>query len=268
MPRKIRNVAKRPPLSWKDKLLYTVGMLLSVGLMFLSLIYLAFKIPDEIVYADPTVYWGENHIAGICTMPIVLGFFSTFLLFFFGMQKRISIFGNPNYKPKLFAPTLKVYPLGSGRFLESFTEKERKGFRAFIIFLGIIFLLSILIYPTGLYPREVYLKDDTLVSYNMLDEETHRAHITSAQSLKLSTYSGGKHSSPNRVKLSIEYDEKTYTFYLPRTTEAVQKALYIKSFFSPEEIRIRTGGLRSVLRQSEWDSEAIQLLYELFEYTP
>lgn len=268
MARKIRNGAKRPPLSGKDKLLYTMLVLLSIGLCFLSMIYLAFIIPDRIVYKDPHVFWGENHIAGICTMPIVLGFFLLFLLFFLGMQRRIPILGNPKYKPKLFTPTLKVYPLGSGRFLESFTEKERKGFRASIIFLGILFLLSILIYPMGLYPREVYLEDDILVSYNVLDEETHRAHISSAQSLKISTYSGGKHSSPNCVKLSIRYDEETYTFNLPRTTEAVKKALYIKSFFSSEDIQIHTGGLKSVLRRSEWEPEAVQLLYELYEYTP
>ncbi len=269
MAKKIKHGAQRPPLSGIDKFLYITAILLSLSLTFFSMKCLGFTVHNKILFSDPMVLWGNTEVGLICTMPIgILFFFPLYVFFFVGKQKRIPIIGNSKYKPKMFTATLKVYPLCSPQYMDNFTGKEKKGLRVICIYLGIALLLSILIYPLGLYTRKAYLENDVLCSYNMLNEETHRAHISGAESLIISTYGSGKHSAPSRIKLTIFIESRKYIFHLPRTTEAVEKALYIKSFFSPKDITIKTTGIKSVLRNRNWPPSALPLLYELYEYTP
>ena len=129
-------------------------------------------------------------------------------------------------------------------------------------------LISLVVYPMGIHPRRVYLEDDTLITYNMFNEEVHKGQLLDAESLDIShDRSSGKNADlPSNIVLNIHFSDESYTFTLPHTIAAVEKALYIKSWFSPNRITIDAS--EWVLINPEWDAEARPLLYELYECTP
>lgn len=169
----------------------------------------------------------------------------------------------------MFSPTVKVYPIVSPQYKENFTNSERKLLKVFAIVMSILTLLSLLIYPMGIYPRDVYLDSDTIVSYNMFNQETFRGHISSAESLKIGTYTT-RRTHNIYVDLTITFVEKSYTFNF-NSKESLEKALYIKSHFADEQIKItsRSTAIKRLISQMQSEApETIPLIYELYDYTP
>ena len=269
MAKKIKHGAQRPPLSTMDKVFYGVEIFLSLFLALFALIYLGGKFLDKLHTAKGNVLWVNNELGLLCIFPFSAGFcFPLFILLCSARKKRIPIFGNADYKPKLFAPTVKVYPLGHPQYMENFTKRERLILRIMSIYLPVMLLISLVIYPMGIYPRRVYLENDTLITYNMFNEEIHKGQLLDAESLDIThNRSSGRHDGlPSNIVLHIHFSNESYTFTLPHTVAAVEKALYIKSQFSPDRITIDAS--EWVLINPEWDAEARPLLYELYESTP
>jgi len=152
--------------------------------------------------------------------------------------------------------------------MDNFTKRERVILRIMLIYLPVMLLISLVVYPMGIYPRRVYLENDTLITYNMFNEEVHKGQLLDAESLDINHNNrSGRHDGlPSRVVLTIRFTDGSYTFTLPHTVAAVEKALYIKSQFSPDQITIDAS--EWVLINPEWDAEARPLLYELYECTP
>ncbi len=268
MAKKIKHGARRPPLSATDKTLYAIGILLSLGAILFSLLYFGHVFLDDLHTAEGNVLWLNNDTGVLCTLPFAAGFcFPLFLLLCIGKRKRIPILGNPNYKTKLFSPTVKVYPLSSSQYMDNFSKRERTILKFMTIYLPIMLLLSLAIYPMGIYPREVYLESDTLVTYNMSNEEVHREHVSKASSLRIDTNGEGRHDGlPDRVRLIISFPEESYDFILPRNREALERALYIKGLFPSDQITIDANSWLFI--SPDWSAEEKALLYELYEYTP
>ncbi len=270
MAKKIKHGAKKPPLSGIDKFLYTILILLGLGLFFFSLIYMGFILPDRLHNDGSDVIWKDHFISYLAASPFGLIWIIFAIIFLYGKRMRIPIFGNRNYKPKAFSPTIKVYPLFSPQYSENFTNKERRNLRALTYFMAIWIPLSLILYPMGIYPREVYLENNTMVSYNMLNDESHRGHIDSAESLKIHTYSP-RRSIDIYVALTITFEEENYTFDLSRSIDDIEKALYIKNLFHENQIEISTPKrtIKKLISQyGSHDPDTIPLLYELYEYTP
>ena len=271
MAKKIKHGAQRPPLSWIDKFIYLILGLLCFGLCIFSAVYLAFILPDTLHNDTVDVLWKDFGLSSwLATMPMFVIWTIFLTLSICGRKKRIPIFGNPNFKAKSFSPIIKVYPLVSPEYRENFTNKERKSLRAVTIFLAVWIPFSLLLYPMGLYPREVYLKNDTLVSYNMLNNESHRGHISSAESLKIHTWSP-RHDYDCYIALTIYFDKENYTFELSDSIEDIEKAIHIKSFFHKDQIQISTPDrtIRKLISQyGSKNPDTIPLLYKLYEYTP
>ena len=267
MAKKIKHGAQRPPLSTMDKVFYGVGIFLSLFLALFALIYLGGKFLDKLHTAEGNVLWVNNELGLLCIFPFSAGFcFPIFILLCSARKKRIPIFGNADYKPKLFAPTVKVYPLGHPQYTENFTKRERLILRIMSIYLSVMFLISLVVYPMGIYPRRVYLENDTLITYNMFNEEVHKGQLLDAESLDITHNYRSHDGLPSLVVLTIRFTDENYTFTLPPTVAAVEKALHIKRQFSPDQITIDAN--RWVLINPEWDAEARPLLYELYECTP
>ncbi len=271
MAKAIRNGAKRPPLSVFDQLLYFIAGLLLFGFALFTIIYLGSILPDNLHHDSPEVLWKNSGAASVlCTMPLVVVLFVALSLVITGRKLKIPIFGNPKFKPKLFEPVIKVYPLGSPQYSENFTVKERKALRISSICIMITLCVSIFVYPMGIYPRKVYLKDGTLCTYNMLNAESHRANIAGAESFTIRSEYAGRHNLPDFIGISISVDGKNYEFDPPETKESVEYVLYIKSLFSPDQIHITVSKrtFQRMLNNSNLDTDTISLLCELCEMTP
>ncbi len=270
MAKKIKHGAQRPPLSGIDKFLYVILILLGFGLFLFSVIYMGFNLPDRLHNDGSDILWKDQFISYLAALPLSIIWFILSIIFIAGKRRRIPIFGNPNYKPKTFSPTIKVYPLFSPQYSENFTNKERRNLRILTIFMTIWIPLSLVLYPMGIYPREVYLENDTMVSYNMLNNESHRGYITDAESLKIHTYSP-RRSHKIYVALTVTFEEENYTFDLSRSIDDIEKALYIKNLFHENQIEISSPKrtIKKLISQySSHDPDTIPLLYELYEYTP
>ena len=267
MAKKIKHGAQRPPLSGIDRLLYFLLIHIFVGLMFFTLIYFGFILPDKLHRDSSDVIWKECGTSHLSALPLCFLWLATSIFILFGKKRCIPIFGNPRYKPKIFSPTVKVYPISSPQFRDNFTNQERKFLRSFGILFSIYIPLSLLIYPLGLYPRDLYLDNNTIVHYNIFNQEVYREHISSAQSLKIHTRSHGKHSSSIYPALTISFEDEYFTFDI----SDFERALYIKSQFPNEQIKITTSNRtlkRLISQMQSRDPGSIPLLYELYDYTP
>ena len=131
MSTKFGKRAKRPPLSNLDKTLYGVLIALSV-IIPLSLLIVIYIYDSTFLFADESIVASDSWFLLAC-MPIVLFVSLTLgILGSYGLRSRQPLFGNPNFVPKAFSPTLKVYPLFSKDFRES---PERKKYQRTAIIL-------------------------------------------------------------------------------------------------------------------------------------
>ena len=268
MGKKIKHGAQRPPLSQIDKILYTILILLSIGLWLFTAFFIGGTLPNILHQDSADVCLKYSGISYFTALPMWFIWFALFYLFCGGLKKRIPMIGNPIFTPSPFSPTTKVYPLGSPQYRDNFTKKEQKVLKRVTIFLSIWIPVCLIIFPMGIYPRRVYLSNDTLVSYNMFNQETHRQHVSSADSLDIRTYAEGRRSR-TQLTLKISFQEESYTFFISSKVD-LENALHIKEKFSDDRVEIKTtdSDLNHLIYQIKGnDREIATLLYDLVDYT-
>ena len=267
MARKIKPGAQRPPLSQIDKILYTILILLSIGLWLFTVFFIGGTLPNILHRDSADVIIKYSGISFFTALPMWFIWFALFYLFCGGRKKLIPIIGNPDFKSSPFSHTIKVYPLRSPQYKDNFTNKERRTLKRVTIFLAIWIPICLIIYPMGIYPRKVYLKNDTLVSYNMFNQEKHLQHVSSAESLYIHTYVSSK--SYTNLTFNISFQEEHYTFFIS-SKEDLENALYIKGKFPDDRIKINTTDdeLQKLIYLIKGnDREVATLLYELVDFT-
>ena len=112
MSRKRKLHASLPPLSFIDKLIYFLLVLIilffGVFVFYLLIIY----IPKLFATHQGKFLAYSNPISIFCSLPFILISYAIFILLISTMQqKKQPFFGNKSYKSD--KPTLKVYPIFS-----------------------------------------------------------------------------------------------------------------------------------------------------------
>lgn len=273
--RKIKRNLRRIPLSFIDKLIYCVLMIAAIVLA-LSLLLVSYLLSSDIAFADETIiasdvgaspYWAVFPLMWTLFVPVV-AVLST------GYNRKQPIFGNKHFKPKWDEPTQKTYPIFSRKFRESITPKAKKVYLLYFKIFAVCLLVSILIFPLGLFSRESIDSDYRFIRYNTFNRIVHQTDISKAQSLTIGVVASSSRGSSKRYpSLKFKFEDSEYSFdsrdFMPDKEErdVLEYLLYLKSFFEPEQYEITdTKYINYIIDYGDYTPEEVGLIYRLFDY--
>ena len=272
--KKIKNGAKKPPLSLLDIVIYVIFILIGAAVLPLLYLELGLRIPFSIAFADDTVVASDNFFAVICAAPIsillsgMIGFTSAR-----GIDNKQPIFGSKRFKPSGLKPVIKTYPIFSKEFrdnLSNGTKRKIKRTSATLIVLIIIFSL---IYSLGIYPRTVLDKNDNIITYNAFNKETHRCSVTDADKLVIDIVYNIHYRSEDSwgIRLKFSCADKIHEFnpghfYGMNAEETLRYMLYLKSLMYDRYEITNEYRIDDLIRYREYGSQETRLVYELFDH--
>ena len=275
MPKKIKHGARRPPLSVLDKCLYFVLFVITFFLTIILWIFLAIEIPWQIAFSDPNVIASTSDSLPISAIlfSFTVGMGSNILVIS-GWRTRQPLFGNPKYKPKLFEPTMKVYPLFSKQFLQDRTEKQRAKIRKTThIILALILILALLT-SLSFCKRIDLTRDLQFVRYNSFNVPNSSRDMRSAEKLIISIErTHHRHGFSYYISMQFIYPDDTYELDFGRFRgihwggeSTLQQMLYIKGFFDGRYALEDVNRIARLCRN--FNSAEKALIYDLFDYSP
>lgn len=275
MARKIKgkNAAKKPPLSKLDKAIYIVGIMLGIAWGITFMFICIATIPKAVVSSDESIISYNSRISGLwCELPLIMFFwFFPGVLFACLMNAKQPIFGNKRYKPPTFAPVIKAYPLFSKEFRQNLTDEAKRKIKKTAKSILITFIVCVIIFPFGIYPREAIDKNYNFLSYNSFDQKIRSSNIKEADHLIIRITSG-RRSSRRYIRMEFKFEGKTYTFsehHFDGMTreEALKHMVYLKSFFDEDEYEIINAHLiDAYIYQRGYSNTELALVYDLLDY--
>lgn len=267
---------KKPPLSWLDKFIYNMLILLvSVGIM-LGWFLLLITVPEKVAFSDPAVIAYRSDAFALCSLPLLIVLFLVTFVFAHGYQKKQPIFGNKKFKTIGFQPMIKVYPIFSKAFRENLTDKTKRMVKKIFTAWMICFVVSVLILLLGIYPREVFDKQNNFSRYNSFNQVTSMEHIEEAKNLVINIRTKRGHrsfESYRYIELGFVFEEHTYWLNIGSFREAdretvLEHMLHLKSFFKAREYEVRNmDQFEKLLQEEKFNARETELVYELFDYT-
>lgn len=271
--RKIKRNLRRIPLSFIDKLIYCVLMIAAIVLA-LSLLLVSLFISMDIAFADETVMAsdvGESPFWAVFPLMLTL-FVPVVAVLSTGYNRKQPIFGNKHFKPKWDEPTQKTYPIFSRKFRESITPKAKKVYLLYFKIFAACLLVSILIFPLGLFSRESIDSDDRFIRYNTFNRIVHQTDISKAQSLTIKIT---EVTRPHNLYISLDFkfEDSKYSFrtgdfmHNREDIKGLEYMLHLKSFFEEGEYTIlRADKLQELIDENNYDQAEAALIYQLFDY--
>lgn len=267
--KKIKNGAKKPPLSSLDKTIYIFLMLLGFAMALVTLLGLGLILPNSIAFADDTVVASDNLAAAICALPIsILVSFMIALPAGKGIENKQPIFGNKRFKPAGLKPVIKTYPLFSKEFRENLSNGTKRKIKKTVTILIILFIVFSLIYSLGIFPRTVLDKHNNVTTYNAFNNKTHGCSITDAEKLVINI-TKGRHSWG--IRLQFICADKTHefglaTFYEMTTEETLNYMIYLKSLFAGRYEITNIDRMEDLIWDRGFSAQETRLVYELFDH--
>lgn len=268
-----RRKPRRPPLSFLDKTIYFLFLLLSygLGLFFLLGILLLRK---SIAFSDPTVVAASSKdLSFFFLIPLFLLLVCTPVCFWeFTAGNRLPLFGNRKIKYGHPPWDEHCYPLFSSRYKkEAMIRPSKKEDRRIIaVTLTVLFALTLLLGSLSLFSRKCLYQDGSLVCYNSFSQPTDHFVSEEFSHLTIQTYfHRGFRGNGNwccEIRLSTPTGE-TFTFYQYefRDTIWLEEMARIKSRFSSEDITIQgQQNLDKIISAYDLNSEESQALKKLF----
>ena len=217
--RRKRNKLKRPPLSFLDKCVYFLLLLMFLTIMGFYLLFAAgvlgkerFFVSQEIVAVTFTgLGW---------RFPFLFYLLLTFLPLFCGSyEERIPFFGNRDQKYRSVQWKV-VTPIFSKEWREKrkCERPSRIRFRRQLWTIWVVgLLITVLLIPLGLFGRIELDNRNILHRYNFLNQETHSYSAHEVEEMSVSLY-GIKSVTPSRMS-AIRYLRNRYKLcvylYLP-----------------------------------------------------
>ncbi len=279
MPRKAKKrVHPMPPLSFADKLIYWVIILLLCCAYF-ALLFLPIDLRHQIAFSDPEVRAVEEHSSLLWLLvPWMTFFLMTFILWLQPYQKRAPIFGKRGFK---YGPPAwpKIYPLfmkNKPKVWES--PRAQKNRRQVAIILVVLLLVSFIPFPWSLYGRDCLMFDGRIVQYNMFNSQTKEFTAGDIGSVEIEAYrcrtgrTGIKSHWDVRMVLRTDSGKK-FIFELRDFQNAASdqylfrlgSMIQIKGRYDPGIIHYDgVENLNRMIEDKELREEEIRMLYQLF----
>lgn len=271
--RKIKNGAKKPPLSLLDKTIYIILVLLGFAMLLVMMLGMGLFLPKSIAFADDTIVASYNP-AVICALPLTL-LIALGIAFLAGrgIDNKQPIFGNKHFKPAGLKPVIKTYPLFSKEFRENLSNGTKRKIKKTVKILLILLIVFSVIYSLGIFPRTVLDKYNNCTSYNMFNNETHRCNITEAEKLVIDIYHNIHYRNADTWGIRLEFScaHKTHkftlgSFYEMNTEDTLNYMIYLKSLLSGRYEITNIDRMEKLIWDRGFSAKETQLVYELFDY--
>lgn len=268
---------KKPPLTFLDTAIYCAILIVGICLIPISIsllcrlfICIAQTEPDVIAYSKAASLFFFLPLCVIIPLTIMI-------LAGYGLKEKQPIFIVKKVKTVGFQPVHKVYPLFSKAFRDNLTEKKRREIRKNIRNWLILFSVTLLIMPWGLFPRETLDANDCFTRYNAFNQVIDTHHISEAEKLciDISVVNHPRGGISRYIRVQFLFEEHTYTLEVDRNiveidddfigmnrAEELEYLLYLKSFFKKGNYEI--SGLDKIHHVTGYEDD---LVYELFDYT-
>lgn len=269
-----KKMHRMPPLSVADKIIYWTAFVLLCA-ADTAFLFGPLRLRNVIAFADDSVVAAVENISFLWLLvPWMTFFLMTFIGWLLLYEARRPIFGKRNFK---YGPPgwPKVYPLFMKNKPYVFvSEREKKNRKRIAVFLVVVLLLSLILWPLSLCGRTCLHSDGSITQYNMSNKqveeysadqiekirlETCRFRhdlVSSGVSITLFTKNGNKHFFTNRdFRKGSQADDRDW----------IAAMLDIKNQFDPGIVYCdETEKLKYVVMQQNLTAEETQLLYELF----
>lgn len=272
---------KMPPLSFTDKVIYWL-LLLLLCVAYFVLLFGPLHLRHIIAFSDESVMAVEDNISTWWLgVPWMSFFLMTFILWVQPYQDRKPILGRRNFK---YGPPAwpKVYPL----FMKNkpyvfISERKRKERKQIAIILLVVLLISFIPLPWSLYGRDCLKSNGSVAQYNMFNKQIYDFSPGEFEKIEIETYrySTGKYYKTRHwgVRMTfITASGSKYTFDHKEFRDNTQsETLYwlvamtnIKQRYNPSIIHYEgIEDLRYVVTDKNLTEEEAKLLYQLFGQT-
>ncbi len=262
-------------MSLLDKLIYRIfEVIFGFALPLAVLVILGFYIPDKIAFRDESVLLSYNRL-GIVT-ALLLMFVILMIVIVpldYGLRNRIPLFGNKRFKPERFERVIPTYSLFSKDFSKNLLPGFNKKLKIYIRVSIIALAVALLIYPLGLCSRITFDTSDSIKFYNVFNVCTDEYHWSDVSELEIDIVNAGR-SVRKRIEIYYTLDGKSRTLVrgisskFKTTEEELLYYLHIKEYFDEGEYTVYSEDMDMFLSTNDCTPSEIQLIYELFDYTP
>lgn len=276
--------AKNPPLSFADKSIYFLAILLSAVLVFLigMAIYQAKK---SIAASNTDVVAYTSGSSILWAFPFLL--FVIISLFAFissNMNNRTPIFGNKKIKYGEYPWSKECFPILDPRRKNVYIKPSKKRFlkTALLIWLSVLLIFSSLV-PLCFFERECLMSNNSIVAYGIFNQKIssytkeNLSHLTIEPS-EYSTNTRDVISSIFSRKLTIQItidtsDGNSFTFTYgdfrqinKDGSDALNSMLKVKSLFPDNSITVvGKDRVEKIIESLEFNTYQAQKLRTLFE---
>lgn len=272
---KKKNRSRRPPLSFLDKSIYWLGLILS---FFFSLLF-AFCFEDitgVIAFHDPSVVAYNLHATFLFVIPLLMYIEISALVFFItALELKKPVFGNRKFRYGEAPWAKDCFPLFDPRRKNLHVRPSEKRFRRgmIIVWTAGLFLCS-LFAPLGFFGRDCLTQNNSIITYNVLNQDTayttdDYSHLTiQARHVRYRSSDYWEYKINIRMKdeKSFAFSNRDFDWREPHDQErCLNQMLDIKAFFPPDAITIKgENNLEKLADYLGLNEEQNQLLQELF----
>jgi len=273
-----KRTHRMPPLSWLDKVIYWVIMLV-LCILYVGLLFGTIALRNKIAFQDEMVIACEDNASFLWLLvPWLTFFLMTFILWYDLYQHRKPIFGLRNFKygPPAWPKEYPVFMKNKPYVFVSERKKKEKKWAA--VFLLAVLLISFIPYPWSLYGRDCLYSDGSIAQYNMFNARSYEFVSGDIKSVEIEAYrhNNSKISSARRwsVKMTFTTDTgKKYSFYNREFREDTETdipywlavMLLVKKRYDPGIITYSgVENLEKVVSDQKLTDTETKKLYELF----
>lgn len=275
---KKKKRSRRPPLSLLDKSIYWVGLFLSFFLCLLFGYWLE-DITGVIAFQDPSVVAYTSHASVLFGLPLPLYVEASAVVFCItALEMKKPVFGNKKIQYGEAPWAKDCFPLFDSRRKSLYARPSQKRFRRdmMIAWTAGLFLCS-LFTPLGLFGRDCLTQNNSIITYNALNQEDSTAYTTddyshlTIQAVHVSGYRSADYwecEMTIRMKdgKSFSFSNRDFDWREPYDQEKwLNQMLGIKAFFTPDTITIK--GENNIEKLADFigmNDEQTQLIQELF----
>lgn len=273
-----KRLHQMPPLSFVDKSIYWLILLVLLALYFL-LSFGTLFLRHKIAFQDEMVIACEDNISFLWFLvPWMTFMLMTFITWYDLYQRRKPIFGIRNFK---YGPPAwpKEYPL----FMKNkpyvyVSEQKKKARKKIVVLLLAVLLISFIPYPWSLYGRDCLHSNGNIVQYNMFNGKAYEFRSGDIDTVEIEAYryrtgrSGVKKHWGVRITLTTD-NGKEYIFchsdFRDNTAADIRywlsAMLQVKNRYDPSII-IYSGieNLEKVVADKKLTDAETQILYQIF----
>ncbi len=269
---------QRPPLSFLDKVLYSVLVVLSIA--FSAALFIFFiLIQNAIAFSDKSViaYADKSKLFWVFPLTIFL-VISAIAFFSCHYCERTPVFGNKKVKYGEYPWDKNCFPLFDRRRKSVYVKPSKKKFRRKMLMIWLAFLLIFTsVFPLGIFKRGDLREDYSITDYGVFNQKknTYTKEDFSRLTIAIEEHYDGSNSFSAFYSIELTIcmkDEKSFSFSFGdfrseySNEDILRTMLNIKSLFDSESITLaRKDRLDKYIDEFELTEDEIKILRELFD---